>query len=63
MVRALSSLSNDEIGEIKSLGVTSVEPRPIHTFTNYSLLRDKGLRNYWGYNSIGFFAPRSALRP
>ena len=42
---------------IKSLGVTSVELMPIHTFINDSHLLDKGLTNYWGYNSIGFFAP------
>ncbi len=42
---------------IKSLGVTSVELLPIHTFIDDSQLLDKGLRNYWGYNSIGFFAP------
>ena len=42
---------------IKSLGVTSVELLPIHTFVNDSYLLDKGLTNYWGYNSIGFFAP------
>jgi glycogen operon protein len=42
---------------LKSLGVTSVELLPIHTFVNDSLLLDKGLTNYWGYNSIGFFAP------
>ncbi len=42
---------------IKSLGVTSVELLPIHTFINDGPLLDKGLTNYWGYNSIGFFAP------
>ncbi len=42
---------------IRSLGVTSVELLPVHTFVNDSLLLDKGLTNYWGYNSIGFFAP------
>ena len=42
---------------IKSLGVTSVELLPIHTFINDSHLLDKKLTNYWGYNSIGFFAP------
>jgi isoamylase len=42
---------------IKSLGVTSVELLPIHTFVNDSLLLEKGLTNYWGYNTIGFFAP------
>jgi len=42
---------------LKSLGVTSIELLPIHTFINDSHLLDKGLTNYWGYNSIGFFAP------
>jgi len=45
------------IDHIKGLGVTSVELLPIHTFVNDSLLEDKGLANYWGYNTIGFFAP------
>jgi isoamylase len=45
---------------IKSLGVTSVELLPIHTFIRDSYLLDKGLTNYWGYNSIGFFAPDPA---
>jgi glycogen operon protein len=45
------------INYVRSLGVTSVELLPIHTFVNDSLLVDKGLVNYWGYNSIGFFAP------
>ncbi len=40
-----------------SLGVTTVELLPVHTFVDDSHLLDKGLRNYWGYNSIGFFAP------
>jgi hypothetical protein len=45
------------------LGVTSVELLPIHSFVNDSLLLDKGLTNYWGYNTIGFFAadPRNML--
>jgi glycogen operon protein len=42
---------------IRSLGVTSVELLPIHTFVNDSHLLEKGLTNYWGYNSIGFMAP------
>lgn len=42
---------------IKALGVTSVELLPVHTFLQDSYLLEKGLRNYWGYNSIGFFAP------
>jgi isoamylase len=44
------------IDYIKSLGVTSVELLPIHAFVNDSHLLDKGLTNYWGYNTIGFFA-------
>jgi isoamylase len=53
-----AGLGTKEIVEyIKSLGVTSVELLPIHTFINDSQLLDKGLTNYWGYNSIGFFAP------
>src|ERR1700758_5577668 len=42
---------------IRSLGVTSVELLPIHAFVVDSHLLEKGLSNYWGYNSIGFFAP------
>jgi glycogen operon protein len=42
---------------IKSLGVTSVELLPVHLFVNDSHLLERGLTNYWGYNTIGFFAP------
>jgi isoamylase len=45
------------IDYIKSLGVTTVELLPVHTFINDSFLLEKKLTNYWGYNSIGFFAP------
>ena len=45
------------IDYIKSLGVTTVELLPIHTFIDDNGLIEKGLSNYWGYNSIGFFAP------
>jgi glycogen operon protein len=41
----------------KALGITAVELLPIHTFLDDSYLLDRKLRNYWGYNSIGFFAP------
>jgi isoamylase len=41
---------------VKALGVTSVELLPIHMFINDSHLLERGLTNYWGYNSIGFFA-------
>ncbi|MBL8639501.1 MAG: glycogen debranching protein GlgX [Alphaproteobacteria bacterium] len=45
------------LGYIKNLGVTTIELLPIHTFLNDSYLLEKGLVNYWGYNSIGYFAP------
>src|SRR5579871_2360216 len=44
------------LDHIRSLGVTSVELMPIQTFVNDSHLLDMGLTNYWGYNTIGFFA-------
>ncbi len=44
---------------IKSLGVTSVELLPIHYFPDDSHLLEKGLKNFWGYNSLAFFAPAS----
>ena len=42
---------------LKDLGVTSVELLPVHQFYQDDRLRDLGLRNYWGYNTFGFFAP------
>ena len=42
---------------LKQLGVTAVELMPVHTFVDDRTLVERGLRNYWGYNSIGFFAP------
>lgn len=44
---------------LKDLGVTAVELLPVHHFVNDKTLVDKGLKNYWGYNTIGFFAPYS----
>jgi isoamylase len=44
-------------GYLRSLGVTSAELLPIHAFVDDSYLVEKGLRNYWGYNSLAFFAP------
>ena len=41
------------------LGITAVELLPIHQFVHDSFLLDRGLRNYWGYNSIAFFAPHA----
>ena len=49
--------SRSVVDYIRSLGVTTVELMPVHTFIDNSFLLDRGLRNYWGYNSIGFFAP------
>jgi isoamylase len=49
--------SKPVIDYIRSLGVTSVELLPIHTFVDDNHLLEKNLKNYWGYNSIGFFAP------
>ena len=42
---------------IKGLGVTSVELLPVHAFFDDQYLQEKGLHNYWGYNTMGFFAP------
>ena len=47
------------IAYLKELGVTAVELMPVHHFVHDRRLMDRGLRNYWGYNSIGFFAPDS----
>jgi isoamylase len=44
------------VQHLTKLGITSVELLPIHTFVNDSNLLDRGLTNYWGYNTIGFFA-------
>ena len=44
---------------LKRLGVTTVELLPVHSFVDDRHLVSKGLRNYWGYNTIGFFAPES----
>src|SRR6202161_4411573 len=53
-----AGLGRQEIVDyIKSLGVSAVELLPIHSFVNDSYLLDKQLTNYWGYNTIGFFAP------
>ena len=45
------------VEHIRSLGVTSVELLPVHTFISEQSLAGKGLSNFWGYNTIGFFAP------
>ena len=45
---------------LKKLGITAIELMPIHQFVNDPFLQEKGLNNYWGYNTIGFFAPHNA---
>ncbi len=52
--------TRDVLNYIKSLGVTSIEFLPVHTFITDSHLTERGLTNYWGYNSIGFMAPEPA---
>ncbi|WP_327172463.1 glycogen debranching protein GlgX [Streptomyces sp. NBC_01336] len=48
------------IGHLRRLGVTAVELLPVHQFAHEDHLLRRGLRNYWGYNSIGYFAPHAA---
>src|SRR5690606_36044504 len=48
------------IDYLKKLGITAIELLPVHHFVHDKHLLDKGLSNYWGYNSIGFFAPHAA---
>jgi len=47
------------IEHLRKLGVTTIELMPVHQFVQDSTLLDKGLRNYWGYNTLGFFAPHA----
>ncbi|MEU1311284.1 glycogen debranching protein GlgX [Streptomyces cinnamoneus] len=48
------------IEHLTELGVTAIELMPVHQFVNDHRLVDAGLANYWGYNTIGFFAPHNA---
>ena len=47
------------VEHLQRLGITALELMPVHQFVQDSTLLDKGLRNYWGYNTIGFFAPHN----
>jgi isoamylase len=47
------------IAHLKKLGVTAVELLPVHQFVHDMHLIERGLRNYWGYNSIGYLAPHN----
>jgi isoamylase len=49
--------SEQAICYLKNLGVTAVEVLPVHTHLDEKYLVDRGVTNYWGYNTIGFFAP------
>lgn len=50
-------VSEPILSHLKKLGVTAIELMPVHHFLHDRILLDKGLRNYWGYNTLGFFAP------
>jgi isoamylase len=47
------------VEHLVTLGVTAVELLPVHQFVDDEFLLDRGLRNYWGYNTLGFFAPHA----
>ena len=56
-----AALAHPSIVEhLKKLGITAIELMPVHAFVQDSTLLEKGLRNYWGYNTLGFFAPHAA---
>jgi glycogen operon protein len=48
------------IEHLRSLGVTAVELLPVHSFVSEPRLLDRGLSNYWGYNTLNFFTPHAA---
>jgi len=47
------------VGHLVDLGITAVELQPVHQFAHDAHLVERGLRNFWGYNSIGYFAPHN----
>ncbi|SNS98318.1 isoamylase [Granulicella rosea] len=49
----------ESIKYLKKLGITAVELLPVHHFVNDGHLAEQGLNNYWGYNTLGFFAPHA----
>ncbi|MFI7445440.1 glycogen debranching protein GlgX [Nonomuraea indica] len=55
-----AALGHPEIlDHLTKLGVTALELMPVHQFVTDHVLEERGLTNYWGYNSIGFFAPHN----
>ncbi|GIU09238.1 MULTISPECIES: glycogen debranching protein GlgX [unclassified Shewanella] len=55
--RFLGLADDASIDYLSSLGITAVELMPVHSFISEAFLAEKQLSNYWGYNSLGFFAP------
>lgn len=53
-------MTQELLDHIRNLGVTSVELLPVHGFIHDQHLLERGLKNYWGYNSIAFFAPHAS---
>lgn len=54
-----SALKHDAlVGHIRELGVSAIELLPVHAYVDDQALLERGLRNYWGYNTLGFFAPQ-----
>ena len=51
--------SPEAVGHLRDLGVTAVELMPVHHIADESFLVDRGLTNYWGYSTIGYFAPHA----
>jgi isoamylase len=51
--------SGPVVDYLRRLGITTVELMPVHAFVHEGTLVSKGLRDYWGYNSIGYFAPHN----
>jgi glycogen operon protein len=56
----LGMASDPIVDHLLELGITAVELLPVHQYVDERTLVERGLRNYWGYNSIGFFAPHVA---
>jgi glycogen operon protein len=54
--------SDPLIRHFQELGVNAIELLPVHAFVDDKMLKDRGLKNYWGYNSIAFFAPDPRYR-
>ena len=49
------------IDHLRRLGITAIELMPVHAFVQDRSLQQRGLRNYWGYNTLGFFAPEPRI--